>query len=375
MKSLNQISIVLLFFLFLKVNVFGAFISIDKHYPDKWNKTPDKFVKVPVTVESVVPNQEFNIYTLFTSDNKCFNEQGKTDVVMDLKIISPDGSEYFHENNLTIHNTKVITRKLIMGKNGTVQSCLGEGAFTMRFNENDNYGKYKIFVTMKDLVGERTTESKYEIKLEKFKVKKRGKIKVEKVVEWMREYCVNPNPVTAFNVFLDLAGSKSENLFSLPFYSFFSEIFKDNDFLVKKSREDFSNYSKETRRAILTLLRYMNYDAGEFDPELTAEESEYIRQLNSLENPMEFDIPSKSEQLDIIWHQFYATGKYEPIKKIASSLVQQNINSPLYEEVKALLKGNLQIIPYLSGYLGYYISKENMLLSKDKEQDLLKVMF
>lgn len=396
MKLLNKFSALLVFIVLTTGNILADGLvepTLDISFPDKWHKTPIIEVILSPIAETVVPGQDFFIY-MFVFGYP-INDQGMTDIVMDVNIISPDSSIYYSEENMPVHNAKVIKRKLYWMFRWHAIS-LAENKFSMHFKENDSLGKYKIFITLKDRVDDDSYEYETEIELKKFERKKSGKINIKKTADWMQNYYKDPKPVAAYDVFLKLSEADAEKSFSLQFYSFFVEVFKDNDFLVRKLLEIFNEQSEQVRKAILTLLYYMNYDAPEFYGALPQRQIEYLEYLKAVGNPINFENISSQSQLNILWYRFFASGRFNHIRKIVGLLsygeysadlknneVITTTEQPILSAAKGYLftitKADLQSYcidhPLIRSYCIYIFANENLFLPEEVKKDLLKVTF
>ncbi len=202
------------------------------------------------------------------------------------------------------------------------------------FTERYQFGTYKIKVIVYDKISGKTFTSETPIKLIPFVLPKKFESQ-KKVEEWLMGYYRNPTPAKAISgaqaiIELD-ARWLNENLNML---TFFKRIFSDNPFLFKNIAKHFKSFSKEDQQKFLLISNL----AGnlELQPFLIGDNKEKFENFynNVKKIPDVNGEITSAVQLDILWSEFLATGKYEPIRKIVSALALKKYKGTL-DKVKS----------------------------------------
>jgi len=120
---------------------FGSFlvISNDRGFFDRWNTPSDGFEIN--TLKKINKGEYFIVTVIFI--NPGYSESGNTHITYDIKITNPDGTTYADEKDVNVWNREA-PKKNILG--------LAEGYLTIKMEPEDQLGKYKVEVVVKDLI-------------------------------------------------------------------------------------------------------------------------------------------------------------------------------------------------------------------------------
>ncbi len=283
--------------------------SLDYGFFDKWRNTQGEAMPMLSSAGTVAHKQNYTIYTLFSGYS--VNADTIADVVMDVKIIAPSGKTYFGGTNVKVFNGKVMK---------PLHTLLSITNIEADFENDDELGTYKIFITLKDKIAKKQKELKTKITLSNFKRVDMAMSEMSEMSDWMQSYYISPDPLQALEVFLQMSAGELPESFYLPFNSFFIEVFNNNEFLIPELLELYATRQEIGKLTILYLLSYLNYDAKEFYSKLPSEEIEYVDYLKTMDNPFNDNEIESASHLDIQWTKFFASGAYDPILQLVNAL-------------------------------------------------------
>ncbi len=243
--------------------------TLDYAITDKWNKTLSETTPKINRVSAVCKKQYFLLPIFFT---KCsVDKENKADISCSIKIISPDKSEYFSQENIQVYKGKI--------KNENTVYHLSSAMLKICFEPEDKFGKYKILVTLNDKISGKSKPLDANIELKKMTSYKNFNIKKEKdISEWLTMYYTNPEPEKTTGYFLYYINSdfiEDDNAY-YPIFSFFLEVFKNNKFLHSELLDAYFKQDENRRRPLLFLLANLNIEDTNFEKKLTKEELEFF---------------------------------------------------------------------------------------------------
>jgi len=103
----------------------------------------------------------------------------------------------------------------------------------------------------------------------------------------------------------------------------------------------YAQQDKQTKTDILKVFAYMKNPPTDFLAKLSSEEKATLKEIEAQkkEIPNIYGKIESGTQLDMLWGEFFATGKYKPLKKIAEGLditltLKREANSKRYESSK-----------------------------------------
>ena len=343
MKKINTICLCL--FLFVCVMPYlsavecrvGTTLMYD--YNEQWNNIPKGRPPVLPSVKSVVKKQYFDVH-VFLWEFKVANN--KADCTYKIKIITPDGKIYYESKESAAYKG-IFAGKSIFKVPNNLRIC---------FEPKDPFGKYQIEAVIYDKIEKTEASVKCSIELKtmpktytplKIGFNKKDKPKLA------TNYYRSPQPEKLIPFFLgfcqlqkDLVKAKKYDkkkqhacnlLMAFCYYTF-----KNNQYLIPPLLKIVKNHDIFYQRNLVFLLHNLNVkDKLSYYKELGKEAQKFAAKLTKTANPFEFKKIHYSEQEDILWAEFFATGRYLPIKKLAEVMTQLQTNMTI-EKFKKLKK-------------------------------------
>lgn len=276
---------------------------------DGWYKIPPNSGPNIHKAFSVLQDQMFNLLIFFRGYSA--DKKNNLHITYDVQVFDPQGNptEDRAEDLLAYQGPMGNPEALI----------LNQDYLKIVFTEKYPFGTYKIKVTANDKNSGKYFTSESSIDLVPF-VNSQYFQSQEEVGQWFMEYYKNPSPAKAISAVQNSIQLDTEWLSNnLYILSFFSSVFKKNQFLWKHITNNFYSFSQEDKK------RFLLISAISEDSTLVTEieEDELINFYNSARN---LDLPNTNGkitspvQLDILWSEFLTTGRYDPIRKIVSAL-------------------------------------------------------
>ena len=332
---------VCLFLLALAPDLLAVKCRIDPtllyDYAEQWANIPKNRPPTLPLVKSVVKKQNFDVHVFFW-DFKTVDDQA--DCTCKIKVVGPDGKVYYESRELTAYKGK-FTGKSVLKVPDKLRIC---------FKPDDQFGKYQIKATVYDKIGKEQASAECSIELKPMpenyaplKIVSDKKNKAGLATNYYR----NPQPEKLIPFFLglcqlqkDLVNAKQYDkkrrhvcnlLMAFCYYTF-----KNNQYLLPPLIKIVKEQDIFYKRNLVFLLYNLNMKDDLLFKELGKEAQEFAAKLSNTNNPFEFDKIHYSEQEDILWAQFFATGKYLPIKKLSEVMRQLKTNMSLdkYKKLK-----------------------------------------
>lgn len=279
---------------------------------DSWYKIPANSGPHIHKARSIYQDQEFNLLIFFRGYKA--DKDNIVHVRYDVQIYNPQGKKTDDKG------TDLLAYKGSMGSPNALM--LNQQYLKIVFTDKYPLGNYKIKVTAYDKINNKSFTSETPIELVPFVLPDKFSSQKE-VGEWMMKYYVNPTPIKAISALQDFAKPNSEWIDeNLSILSFFKTIYNDNPFLLKNISKQFSSFSKEDQKKFLLIAsiigdtHYLLDDISFLPDDL----SNYLLEISDISIPETDDEIISAVQLDILWSEFLATGRYEPIRKIVSAL-------------------------------------------------------
>jgi hypothetical protein len=110
---------------------------------------------------------------------------------------------------------------------------------------------------------------------------------------------------------------------NMPVFSLLMFAYGRHDFLLEDYRERFPSCTPFERRRILFLVT-LTGGAPIEDDLLTEEEKAWRDKLGQLHLPNPYQSLNTTEDLDFLWGEFFATGAYEPLRRMMDALQYRN---------------------------------------------------
>lgn len=341
MKKVNTICLCLFLLLCLMPDLLAVECRIDTtllyDYNDQWNNIPKGRPPVLPSVKSVVKKQYFDVHVFLWKFKIADN---KANCTYRIKIINPNGE---------IHHT---SKEFVAYKGKFAGKSVFKAPTKLRicFDPKDPFGKYQIETIVYDKVENTQANARCSLALKpmpekyiplKIGLKKKNKPKLA------TNYYRNPQPEKLIPFFLGLCqlqkklveekkyDKKKQHACNLMM-AFCYYTFKNNKYLIPPLIKIVKPYGIFYKRNLVFLLHNLNMLDKQLYKDLGDKSRRFAEKLKKASNPFEFKKVRYSEQEDILWAHFFATGKYLPIKKLAEVMTQLKTNMTIrkYKSLK-----------------------------------------
>jgi hypothetical protein len=290
-----------------KAEVFDYLVAATRQDAsmDWWYAVPAQFGPKLALVSSVSKGEYFNIIPFFKNYGVASN--GQANITYDIEIIRPDGSIDEAMKDCAGHDGKATSPNLIPAR-AVLRLC---------FDPDDPYGEYTINVTAYDHVSSQTNAQSQTIKLAEFKIDPTTKEEREKL---FYHYATAPNPSRALASFLQTEHSflNAENE---PIWSaiwFFKTLFENNEFLIPHLLGAFPEATLKQQKDMILLLALM--DRTQELPKLSDGLKAYEKAMSAGRVPDPYAEITTGKQLDMLWAEYFATGRIKPIRQLVTAL-------------------------------------------------------
>lgn len=271
---------------------------------DWWYSVPSQFDPRVAPVEGVTKKEYFKILPIY--NNYGVSDDDKINVTYDIEIIKPDGSSYENIKSIDGYIGET-TGPYLLPSAGIVMVC---------FEPEDPFGEYTINVTAYDHVkGQQASKSK-KLVLKPFDLDAQ---EVE-LKEWFLNYPVRPKPSLALSAFLNspkpFIDDKGRLLMSVLWM--YKIIYETNDFLIPHTVDFYKSAATQQQKTDLIMLFHL-IDKVDLLP-LRDGGKKLISALQEMSIPDPYGEIETASQLDMLWAEYFATSKVEPIRQILTAL-------------------------------------------------------
>ena len=276
---------------------------------DGWYKIPPNSGPRIHKASKVTQGQSFNLFVFFNGYSS--DKTNNINIRYDFQIFGPAGTPTADKgSDLVAYQSPGGESKNLILSQQFVKIIL-----------TDKYpvGTYKIKVTAHDKVAGKSISTETPIELQSFSLP--SPFSSQKEAEmWMMGYYNNPEPIKAIRAVQQLVNTKPEWLKKHKnAITYFQRIFIDNPFVLQNISNTFDSFSLEDKKKLLLIAAKV--DGASIiditnDPQLV----EYFNHAKAIKLPDVSGQINSADQLDILWSEFLATGRYEPINKIISAL-------------------------------------------------------
>jgi hypothetical protein len=214
-----------------------------------------------------------------------------------------------------------MSRKLSQAELKQIFIC--ENMVGISFDPPDKKGKYLVSVILKDNVSGKQKTIEKTIENIQYKYEEVYKENDKKLDDWFSKYYQDPKPDEVINVIINYSKKGIfENKAVAAISYFFATILDNNPFLTEELLNVYAKQETKTKTDFLKVFAYMKNPPKEIIIKLGQEENNsYTEALKQkAQMPDLYGKINSGEQLDMLWSDFFATGQYKPLKKIAEAL-------------------------------------------------------
>lgn len=362
---------------------FSALIvpSTDYAIHDRWYNTLGETAPQLRKTVSVTRDQVFGLY-LFLIEY-ALDSTGRADVVFDCSIKDASGKEVYG-----FKDAIALDLKIDNPNNGMMSKTTP----FITFESEHDLGMYTVDFEIRDRISGLSAEASDSLELVAYKPAETPEAFASG--DWFTFYYCNPEPEALVNALISFVSGDMYERAPAPINGFFVGAFEQNPQLIPYLIKTVPGQKKKYRKRIEKVLGTLSLTGPGIQQMNVAEK---IRKDLSKYKGLDILKPgekiSDAEQLDYLWGRFFATGYYEPIRRIVSALNLAPYLQYLDEEQKDqwphepskedLMKGavcsaalwslsaNAQQHPLVRDYLRYMLAAENL---TDEESQLLGVL-
>jgi hypothetical protein len=342
--------------------------SLDYALPDQWSHIAAAATPRIPSVATVVPKEPFYVY-LVTRDMKADNS-GQVDVLFDVTITAPNGSRYFSQQNL----------RATVGAD-VPGLALSPDFIGADFEPNDATGIYKVEATLRDLNAQAQTTVSTTVELraswDTVSIDDSGLADLTgKYLETIPLERVPAAIAQAAN-----GGLLQRDTAFLPMLSFFLEILNHNDFLISQLEAGFDAQTPRVQTLLVYLLQFTKHDNHAFLDALTGQNGDLYQTLKTAKLPDPYGEIVMPSQLDMLWAEVLAGGRYEPMTKLAQALDYARfqgsidkygssqkteadrmaaVKESIYRSAVWSIRSNCQQHPLVKDYCAFILAHENL---------------
>lgn len=247
--------------------------------------------------------------------------QTQVDIAYDLKIYSTK-KVVMNEPNITFYKGEMPKGLL-----------LPQTVVDVAFDENDPFEPYHIEAVLHERISKRNCTAKETIELIPFASPK-AFTSQEEYGQWSTDYYRKPDPVRSLAGILQYVQTDDKWIkgnYSMPMLAFYRHILLDNRFLWEYLSQLYSSVSETEKKRILLVAAVTpckerdDIFANKIEPNLRPAYDHFLK-IRFPNTDGELTMPV---QLDILWSEFFATGKYKPISRLVSALALQKYEGTL----------------------------------------------
>ncbi|WP_372807747.1 hypothetical protein [Pontiella sp.] len=270
---------------------------------DWWYAVPEPFQPAIAQTDAVYRDEYFRIIPFFdayaTDSNHC------ADLTFDLEVVRPDGTV---KQSLTGNIAHRGVANGTLPAQSVVQLC---------FDHADDPGNYTISITARDQVSGTTNRQS--------RIIEQKPVRLCQTTPESRDalflgYAAAPDPVAALSSFLQTEPSffdpGNEPVWSAIW--FYKTIFENNEFLVPQLIEAFPAANRKQRQDTILLLTLLH--ETQRLPRLSQDLVVFKRLMEAGQVPDPYAPAASRKQLDMLWAEFFATGRIRPLEQIVSRL-------------------------------------------------------
>jgi hypothetical protein len=284
--------------------------SIQYAHDEIWSHTPSRITPVMASTGEVAPEQRLDF--VVTARNFSLDAAGRADISADFTVLYPGGRiQRLPGGFVVAGKAKVADSRALLFSSQVPAWSADPGAVA---------GDYRFEITLHDRgsgaratrsVVVRVTDSNRSLPLD-------GPADLSK---WVSGYFENPKPRLALSELL--AFSHTHNPFSKnalpPLYGFYAQVLADNPWLMPQFKAALATTRSHTERRMLAkVLAYATRGRDDFGSDLPEQAREELAIARGEPMPVPSSEPRFGAQIDVLWGQFLASARFEPINRIAT---------------------------------------------------------
>ncbi|MPM50675.1 hypothetical protein SDC9_97417 [bioreactor metagenome] len=264
------------------------------------------------TVKKVAAEEPFSMYLLLREIGVA---DGEADVVYDLVFLDPDGKETQAGKEL----------QAVKGKLDPSGVFLAANVMMVEFTDDEKPGDYRFIATVRDRKTGKQATGEATVKFDPAG-DPAPPLSEKEMDRFLTTYYRNPQPYRIMSMVesllkFDLASRNKKSYSPLPMLYGIAILLRDNPGQAGEFASLISAAEPGQRLYALPIFDFLGAEVREkAKEELAPDLQEQLAAFDSKKNPLRFDTPSVPTHLDLLWYEFFFTGSFEPIRKLASVL-------------------------------------------------------
>lgn len=339
---------------------------------DMWHRTLRHTALAIPEATSVYKGQPFQVVLVFQGFGLA--EGGRAEVTYGLRIYGPDGQELLTDEDLIGVQTDGLEPGVL---------ALSATLVTLLFEPDDPFGRYQIEAMAHDRISGERKKRSAEIDLVPFG-QARPLASEESFRNWLISYYLKPDPARALLAYLQYAEIEHPVTGQLDFsqITFFQLLFEQHPFLARALAESYPGSDVATQLKVLFMLAMMDYREADYLDDLSEPEKAFFESIRMIYPPEAYEELSSPQQLDMLWAEFYATGRYAPVAQVVAGLELaafegapeafpegadnegkarfKAFREVLLQSVRWSLLNNIRQHPLVKGYCHYILQEGNL---------------
>lgn len=285
-----------------------AIVSTDYSFYDQWYKTVSESVPLVSEAKTVYHEQPLFVYVFFSSYG--IDSLSVADVSYNFRLFRPDSSLVENFTN-------------ILGYKGNINNpsnvLLSIANVRLSLESFEPIGIYQFEVEAVDNIVRDTIKVVSDISLKELTLK--SGINNDSLMDnWMSKYYQSPLPEYAIDAFIYFSKSEMKNDLEGIMFAFFREVFNNNNYLLPYLIEKYDFQEEETQNDIITLMAFLETENSEFVNKLSENKRYIYNELRKDKSFFDYSNLQHPTQLDMLWSEFFASGKYNPIRQLVNAL-------------------------------------------------------
>ncbi len=310
--------------------------TLTKASDDFWSRVPlDSGPKFPFA-ETVFPGQEFTLLLFIRGYGT--DKENNVHITYDLQVYDPEGKP----TDDTVKD--LVAYRGPLGRPNTL--LFPEQYIKLVFTDKYPLGTYTVKVKLHDRMGDVFATKEVSVELVPFATGEAFS-SGEEVSKWMMNYYGRPDPARVIPAMNQVIKVDREWLTEKAYLLvFFQKVVEDNDYFLKSIAGKFAHFSTDEKKRLLLMAALT--ESTVLDPFIKDRDlKEFHKFAKTIRLPDTTGAIYSADQLDSLWAKFMATGKYDPIRKLVSSLKLSKYMGTL-DKIKAgeLDKNNKEVITH-----------------------------
>jgi len=285
-----------------------AVVSTDYSFYDQWYRTVGESVPLVSEAKTVYHDQPIFVYVFF--GNYGIDSLGTADVTYNFRLFRPDSSQVENFTDIIGYKGRI---------NNPSNILLSVANVRLKLESFEPVGSYRIEIEIIDNIMNDTAALVSGVALKELTLK--SAINNDSLFNnWMTTYYQSPLPEYAIDAFIYFSKSDIRKDIEEIAFAFFRELFNNNNYLLPYLVEQYDFQDEVTQNDIITLMAFLDAENSEFLNKLSDNVLNFYNELRKDKSVFDYSILEHPAQLDMLWSEFFASGRYDPVMKLVNAL-------------------------------------------------------